>query len=249
MKLVEFGEQNDNIVLLLHGGGLSWWNFRAVAESLQDQYHVVLPLLDGHANSDRDFTSIEDHAKELIDLISQKWNGTVFLLGGLSLGGQIVAEMLSQKADICRYAVIESALVKPMKLTHALMAPSIAASYGLIKKLWFSKIQFSSLRMPNALFEAYYRDSCQITKSNMIAFLGANTAYTLKDSICHTTAKVCIMVGGKEQRQMIQSAKLLHTKIENSKLIVFKDWYHGEASMKYPQIYIQALEQMIQSKE
>ena len=32
---------------------------------LRSDYHVVLPILDGHANSDRAFTSIEDNAAEL----------------------------------------------------------------------------------------------------------------------------------------------------------------------------------------
>lgn len=35
--------------------------------------------------------------------------------GGLSLGGQVAVEMLSQRPEICRYALLESALVKPMK--------------------------------------------------------------------------------------------------------------------------------------
>ena len=36
--------------VLLHGGGLSWWNYRAVADLLAaNGYRVVLPVLDGHA--------------------------------------------------------------------------------------------------------------------------------------------------------------------------------------------------------
>lgn len=47
--------------VLLHGGGLSWWNHRAVADLLAaNGYRVVLPVLDGHAGSDGPFTSIED---------------------------------------------------------------------------------------------------------------------------------------------------------------------------------------------
>ena len=52
MQYREYGKQNPKTVVLLHGGGLSWWNFRAEAELLQDTYHVVLPVLDGHVGSD-----------------------------------------------------------------------------------------------------------------------------------------------------------------------------------------------------
>ena len=69
MKTVEFGKQHNDVIMLLHGGGLSWWNYKAEAELLKNQYHVVLPILDGHAGSDNDFISIEKNASWLILLI------------------------------------------------------------------------------------------------------------------------------------------------------------------------------------
>ena len=101
MTVMEYGQQNRDVVMLLHGGGLSWWNYREVAKRLAGQYHVVLPVLDGHADSDAPFTSIEDNAARLISYIDAHFGGRVLLLGGLSLGGQVAVEMLSQRKDIC----------------------------------------------------------------------------------------------------------------------------------------------------
>ncbi|MEG0878756.1 MAG: alpha/beta hydrolase, partial [Oscillospiraceae bacterium] len=130
MKIIEYGEQNSKVIMLLHGGGLSWWNYRDEANLLKENYHVVLPMLDGHADSDTPFTTIENNAKELIDYIDQNFHGAILAIGGLSLGGQILVEMLSQRNDICKYAVIESALAMPMTLTAALIAPTFGISYG-----------------------------------------------------------------------------------------------------------------------
>ena len=129
----EYGKKKDETIILLHGGGLSWWNYRIVAEQLQQDYHVILPILDGHAGSDREFTSIEDNAAEIISFVEHELGGSVLLLGGLSLGAQIVLETLSQKNDICRYAIVESVSVIPSRLTNALIAPTFGSSYGLIK--------------------------------------------------------------------------------------------------------------------
>ena len=129
MTVIEFGKQNTDAVFLLHGGGLSWWNYREAAQKLAEQYRVVLPVLDGHADSDAPFTTIEDHAARLISDIDTHFGGQVLAIGGLSLGGQIVVEMLSQRKDICQYALLESILVKPMKLTHALIGPTFGMSY------------------------------------------------------------------------------------------------------------------------
>ncbi len=40
--MMEFGQQNPDVIMLLHGGGLSWWNYREVAKRLAERYHVVL---------------------------------------------------------------------------------------------------------------------------------------------------------------------------------------------------------------
>lgn len=47
MNVIELGQQHPDVILLLHGGGLSWWNYREAAKLLSEQYHVVLPVLDG----------------------------------------------------------------------------------------------------------------------------------------------------------------------------------------------------------
>ena len=128
MNYQEFGAKNRDTLILLHGGGLSWWNYREEAEMLQSEYRVILPVLDGHAGSDRPFTTIENNAAEIISFIDGHLGGSVLLMAGLSLGGQILLEMLAQRKDICRYALVESAPVLPDRLTHALIAPAFGCS-------------------------------------------------------------------------------------------------------------------------
>ena len=55
MVVKEYGKTNKDTIILLHGGGLSWWNYEEVAELLKDEYHIILPILDGHAGSDNDW--------------------------------------------------------------------------------------------------------------------------------------------------------------------------------------------------
>ena len=85
MRFQEYGTKQKNVILLLHGGGLSWWNYREAAKLLQGEYHVILPILDGHSGSDRPFTTIEDNASEIISFMYEHLNGSALLIGGLSL--------------------------------------------------------------------------------------------------------------------------------------------------------------------
>ena len=237
MKRIEYGEQNDEVIILLHGGGLSWWNYRSEAELLSDRFHVVLPVLDGHADSDEDFTGIEENAARILSYIDRECGGSVLLIGGLSLGAQILVEMLSQRKDICRYAVIESASVIPSRITNALTGPAFTSSYGLIRQRWFAGMQFRYLHIRDDLFEDYYRDTAGITKENMIAFLKASTSYELKPELRKCRAQVRIVAGGKEQKGILRSALLLHEMLPESVLEIKEGWLHGEYSINYPDQY------------
>ena len=237
MNYMEYGKGNKEVMVLLHGGGLSWWNYREAAEKLSSDYHVILPILDGHAKSSYDFTSIEENAARIIKFIDEQFGGSVLLIGGLSLGAQIVLEILSQKKDICQHALIESALVVPSKLTYAAIQPAFGSCYGLIKQRWFSKLQFKSLRIKHELFEDYFRDTCGISKWNMIAFLKANALYSIKPSLADCSAKTYVFVGEKENRAMRKSAKMIHEELQGSLLQVLPKMYHGEFSINHAEGY------------
>lgn len=245
MKVVEYGNQNAKVVMLLHGGGLSWWNFRSEAEVLRDQYHVILPVLDGHSDSDNDFVSIEENAERIISFIDEKYGGSIMLLGGLSLGAQILTEILARRKNICKFAIVESASILPSKMTNSLIEATVSPSFGLIQQKWFSQYQFKYLKINQDLFEDYYRDSCKITKKNMISFLQASTSYAANEIIKSTEAKVRIIVGQKEQRAILKSAQILHEMITVSDLEVKSGLYHGEYSLNQPNQYVEELLKMI----
>ncbi len=245
MTVMEFGKQNQDTVLLLHGGGLSWWNYRQAAMLQEKDFHVVLPVLDGHADSDAPFTTIGDNAARLISYIDTHFGGQVMAIGGLSLGGQIAVEMLFRRSDICRYALIESALVRPMKLTHALIGPTFGMSYGLISQKWFARLQADYLGIPKELFDDYFRDTCKISKADMIAFLKANSSYTIQPGLSETKAKVKILAGAKEQKNIRDSAKMLHEAIPGSSMELLPGLRHGDLSLNNPEQYAKILTEWI----
>lgn len=245
LHFVEYGKENKEIILLLHGGGLSWWNYEEVANVLQKDYHIILPILHGHFESNKSFTTIKDNAIEIIDFIDMHFGGSVFMIGGLSLGGQILLEILSWRNDICKYAIVESALVIPSKLTYFMIRPTLESCYRLIRHRWFAKLQFKSLKIKDDLFEYYYRDTCAISKENMVAFLQENSRYSLKVSIKNCTAKVFVLVGEKENNTMQKSAKLIAQTIPNGLLYVVPGLYHGEFSINQGEVYVKKIRELI----
>ncbi|MEG1782779.1 MAG: alpha/beta hydrolase, partial [Oscillospiraceae bacterium] len=93
MKFREFGNSENPHIMLIHGGGNAWWNFKRQAEALSQDYHVILPTLDGHGEEyGTEYTSTENQADKLLEYIDLNCGGHLFALGGVSLGGQIVID-------------------------------------------------------------------------------------------------------------------------------------------------------------
>ncbi len=245
MIIREYGTAQNDTILLLHGGGLSWWNYREASELLQNEYHIILPILDGHAGSDRRFSTIEENASELISFIDEHLNGSALLIGGLSLGGQILLEMLSQRRNICSYALVESTAVISSKFTNTLISPIFGCSYGLIRSRSFAKLQFRYLHLKPELFEDYYRDTCRIKKQDMIAFLKASTSYALKNSLRETSAQIHVYFGEKETGNIQRSAEAIRCVLPSCRLCSMRGLRHGEFSISHADLYADAIRQII----
>lgn len=248
MQFKEFGSKGRDTIILLHGGGLSWWSLQKEVEILEKDYHVVAPIIDGHGeDGENTFLTIEDSAKKLIEYIDSNFGGKVLAIAGLSIGAQIVTEVQSVRDDITQYAIIESALVLPIKGTAA-MASTYNLFYGLIKQRWFSKMQSKTLAVPEEWFEKYYEDSLKISKQSLINITLSNGNYKLKATISDTKAKVLIIVGEKELSIMKKSANILHDSISGSELYIAQGLKHGELSIVYPQKYAEIIKDLVNKK-
>lgn len=241
MIFKEFGNKNKKTIIFLHGGGLSWWTWKYQIEELQNDFFVVAPIIDGHGeDGDNSFVSIQKSSQGVINYIKENCTGKVFAICGLSLGSQILVEILSKEQNITENAVIESALVYPSsKASIELTSLMLNLSYGLIKKRWFAKLQAKQLKLPEQLFEYYYKDTIKIRKTTLINFIKSNQEYSVPDTLRNTKAKTLILVGEKELPVMKKSAKLLNDTINNSTLKIIKNSFHGEFSLVHSDKYLE----------
>jgi pimeloyl-ACP methyl ester carboxylesterase len=186
-----------------------------------------------------------DCAQKIILFIEQNCGGKVLALCGLSIGAQITVEILSQRPDITLKAVIESALVLPMKMGQ--LVPIISTSYPLLRFRWFARLQAKQMYLPNEMFDSYFSDSQKMTKRSLINMTVSNAEYTLPETFANTTAEIAVLCGEQELKMMKRSAQLIYNSAPSAILRVVPQCGHG-VSVKYPKRYTAFLKLVLENK-
>lgn len=115
MNFHEVGDPKNPHIMLIHGGGNAWWNYLRQARALSDKYYVILPTMDGHGEEFATlYVSTEATVDKLINYINENCSGKLFALCGVSLGGQVVIELLSRKDDITKKSIIDGSVCYPV---------------------------------------------------------------------------------------------------------------------------------------
>ena len=251
MKFHEFGDKDLPPILLIHGGGSSWWNYLRQARILSKEYRIILPTLNGHGEEYQlDYVSTEDSALEILDYIKANCGGKLFAIGGVSLGGQIAMELLSIDSNIAEKAIIDGSLCIPQ--------PGLAKiSIFLIRlfgKLMFSKFScklqlgmmdkiYPKLAYPEELKDYYLEDLPRTPIKTLVTIYNTYMGrYKLKDTISASKAQVLYIYGEKELNCVKASAKLFQQLYPNTILYEAKGYNHGYLSAYLPQEWIDLVE-------
>jgi len=132
LTIHEFGKDNKEILVLVHPAVVMWDYFEYLIPLMENRYHLVIPALPGYDESrPRDFTSVEDIAKDL-----EKWledNGYSQIAGiyGCSMGGAVVLRFLADNRILTKCAVIDGGIT-PYRLPWLLTRLIVVRDFALI---------------------------------------------------------------------------------------------------------------------
>ena len=248
MTFHEFGDRMLPHVILIHGGGNAWWNYLRQARVLAQHYHVILPTLDGHGEEYRTpYVSTERTADQLMDYIQQHCGGHLFALCGVSLGGQIVVELLARKPELTEKAIIDGSLCYP----RPMMARFCIASVWLFGWLLFSKgarrLQLKlmpkllpkEMVYPREIQEYYLQDIPRTPRKTLYTMYRTYMAqYQLKESVGSSHAQVMYWYGEKEMKCVKNSASMFQQLLPSCRVYEAKGCGHGYLSAYLPEKWL-----------
>lgn len=258
VKFHTFGDERLPHILMIHGGGNAWWNYLRQARALSPRYHVILPTLDGHGEEfATPYVSTEKTADQILEYIDSHCGGHLFALCGVSLGGQIVMELLSRRADLAQKAIIDGSLCIPQPA----LGRFCIASVRLFGRWMFSEraCRWQLALMPKMLPEKMcYPEEIQAHYMEDMPRLPMETLYTmyrtymmhyrLKDSIRNTRAQVMYWYGEKEMKCVKRSAQLFRSMVPSCTIREAKGYGHGYLSVYLPEEWLQAALPFLEGK-
>ncbi|MBK5261529.1 MAG: alpha/beta hydrolase [Peptostreptococcaceae bacterium] len=248
MKFHEYGDKNLPHIMLIHGAGWSYWLYLREARLLQNKYHVILPVIDGHGEeSNVPYTSTEKIVDQLIEYIDNNCDGKLFAVSGVSLGGQIAIELLSRRKDVVGKAIVESGLCipQPFLLKYSTFVIKLCGKWMFSKAFnkWGLKRLPKRMQFPEEIAELYMRDIISMKTETMNRIFETYYQYEMKESLKESQADTIYWYGGKEMKCIKQSSKLFQSYVKKCKVIELKGYYHSEISAYHPEEWVEKAEE------
>lgn len=236
MKYFEFGKENEELMVLLHGGGTSYLGVLPTAKKIAEKYHVVLLAYDGFNPSEpeTEFQSLAYEAQGLEDYLIENYGGKVDILYGLSYGCRTLMQVLEDNrleitttiADgmsLRDYPDIKSDFWKEVYLfffTGTFFV--IMGRAGKLRKRFLAKITGRSFEEADRIL--YTKASWKSWKNQDKCLIGKKTDYSVFEN---TDMHIWYGIKGTVDKKLSANLEELKAKGYPFTCKIFEDMGHG----------------------
>lgn len=250
MEFKEFGKQNEKIALLIHGGWVSWRTLKVQIEELKKNYHVIVPVLDGHNIHDNsELESIELEAARIIEYFTKQDIFNIDIIYGASLGADIALEIMCQSNNFVKYAFIESGSLGINKFAAwFLINISETAMYHGVREHFFWKKFLDrfliKIKMPHSL----YSDT-----RNLIKHMSRKTIRNVQKLVCNYYLKEsirnidthCLIVYSSKEKYLKKPYDQMKAMVSNMHIVCLEGYNHGQLCIGEPNKQLSMLKDFI----
>ena len=245
LYISEIGQENNQTIIFLHGGGVSSWMWEKQLEYFKN-YHVILIDLPEHGESINEIPfTLAGAAKEVIEIIKNKaHNGKAHVIG-LSLGAQVIVQMLSMEPEVIDSAVVSGTLVYPIMGTR-LLKPLLKINDPFKNLDFMVKANMKNLDVPFEYYEQFKKETKSCSVDSLTRILSENMSFNIPKELDKVPTKTLVLVGQKERAVMHKSAKALLQTLPNSTGYVVNNMPHNW-SLVNPELFNNVVKAFIEN--
>ena len=246
----ETGKENEESIVFMTGGGLSGGMWNKQLEGFTD-YHCLVPDLPEHGKS-RDVApfTMKTAAEQIIELIKDKAHNKKAHIVGISLGGQLVVQILSMAPEVVDHAITSGTVVRQYYGKAALtMIPVMGAIFKpFVNTDFFIKKTMEKGKYPPEHFENYKKDTKLLTYGLNKRMLNENAAFRIPEGLCKVENPILIAMGETEMEIVHESAEDLNKCLLNSRIFKAPGLFHVW-NLESPELFNKTLRAWINDKD
>jgi pimeloyl-ACP methyl ester carboxylesterase len=215
----EAGPRDAPAIVFLHGGGVGGWMWQPQVEAFRGDYHCLVPDLPEHRHSVAEGPlTMENSAVRIAELIRARAPGGRAHVVGLSLGGQIVVQLLAAAPEVVDHAVISGALVRPYSGLQVSLITATLKLYWPLRKVGFLvRGNMKAAAIPERFFAEAQADLDWATPAILGRIFAAGLRFTIPAGLNRVAAPTLVAVGQREQAASITSARDLVAAIPSAR--------------------------------
>ncbi len=245
MVIREYGTENKKHLLFFQGSFEPWEEFRAAAEGLAGEFHVMLVTPDGHDPEEHnDFISVEKTVDDTVRWLREHGIGHLDAMYGLSFGGGMVVRFLTTQDIAVDRAIIDAG-------TAPYQYPKWICRLIGVRDYLMLKLARSSVKLMEAAFPAdrFARDPQNAAqeyeqirqylkgysdKTIWNIFWSANN-YEVPKTAPHLATRVQFWVGTDEWGSRFRDLKWAMRYLPQIEIVQIPHMMHGEFVLMHPE--------------
>jgi pimeloyl-ACP methyl ester carboxylesterase len=250
MFFKETGKNSKETIIFLHGGALAGWMWDEQLNAFKD-YHCIVPDLPvhGHSSEMKSFT-INNTAERIIEIIREHGHNGRAHVVGISIGGQIILQILSMNPEVVDHALISGTLIRKIPYNDELLKliDHAIKVYEPVKDTeFFIKANMRTYNMPKRFFRKFKESTLHIKNDSLERVIKENMLFKLPDGLENMERPVLVLAGEKDYMIIKESARDLNHVLPQSKGYIVPKVGHVW-NLEAPQLFNRILRRWIDDK-
>lgn len=242
----EFGTNNEQVVVLVHPSLVTWDYFEYVIPLLEQDYHLVVPVLPGYNLEDEsDFVSVEHHAAEMGDWLVAHGLNQVHAVYGCSMGGSIALRMMVDRKVEVRHCIMDGGIT-PYQLPYLLTRPIAVRDFLMVAagKLGGERLMakaFSSTEFSEEDLAYVARILGHCSHRTLWNTFDSCNNYHMPTGPLHFDGAIHYWYAEKERKARDWDIRYMRKAIPQTEFREFAETDHGDLALFYPERFAEEI--------
>jgi len=239
----EYGNPNDQAVVLIHGFGGSSWDYESFARQLSSEFYVISLDQLGYGLSEKspDFDYQRRSQARMIDAVLREMNIEPFAIAGHSMGGEVVLNYVDEFPDRVEKLILFAAagLQQGGGVQGSLpewVIDLTVRNYWLQRTIFEGAYAVESFRTAE-VFDPMFYQNAQIPTEVFSKFTQVTDGGQMRDRLSNIEIETLIVWGELDTFVSVESAYQFANELPNSQLVI----YPGIGHMPFQEAEAQAL--------